>query len=388
MAVNTVNKILQNTDDLKNQQLVEEAKKIKIESSGLDLASVIQDNKRRIQLCNEKYLSQGKGYQALRFPMFTEKLEGLESKGTYGFAGESNSGKTAVMTNIFTDLVENEENHLYGIYFSLDDAEESIYARIASMKMTSMREDTGNVDEQGVPISRRKEVPISVFSKPAIYESLIEEDCDPDKTALYIRYLELREEGIEYLDKVVERITFIDASSEYAVNQKAMYNFIKKMKAEIVKQDPLANILVAIDAFDDICLDYSTDQETSEKSKLLKKWSIDLEVPIFFSKHLKKLGSNRRPVLDDLKDSNRLVYDASVIFLIFNDVSKNKTAAKVYDVCATDASAKLPVIEIDWAKNKKSGYKGYTFTHFRPDNSYAEEVPAEHMNYYIRLLNS
>lgn len=388
MTANTVSKILQNTGDLKNQQLIEQAKKIKLESSGLDLASVIQDNKNRIRLCNEKYRSQGKGYESLRFPMFTEKLEGLESKGIYGFAGESNSGKTALMTNLFVDLVENEENHLYGIYFSLDDAEESIYARIASMKMTSIKEDTGSVDDQGAPIFRRKEAPISVFSKPAIYESAIEEDSDPDKTALYIRYLELREEGMDFLEKIVERITFIDASSEYAMNQKTMYDFIKKMKAEIVKQDPLANILVAIDAFDDICLDHATDQETAEKSKLLKKWSLDLEIPIFFSKHLKKLGTNRRPVLDDLKDSNRLAYDASVIFLVFNDVSKNKTAAKVYDVCATDSSVKLPVIEIDWAKNKKSGYKGYTFTHFRPDNSYAEEVPAEHMNYYIRLLNS
>lgn len=58
--------------------------------------------------------------------------------------------------------------------------------------------------------------------------------------------------------------------------------------------------------------------------------------------------------------------------MIHNDVSKNKNVANVFYQEPGD-STKLPVLEIDWAKNKKSSYKGRTYCTFTPEFSRAVE---------------
>ena len=48
--------------------------------------------------------------------MFNDKMEGLEA-GLYLFAGESNTGKTCLLTNLLWDYCMNETNKLFGVYF-------------------------------------------------------------------------------------------------------------------------------------------------------------------------------------------------------------------------------------------------------------------------------
>ena len=71
----------------------------------------------------------------------------------------------------------------------------------------------------------------------------------------------------------------------------------------------------------------------------------------FGKEDLERLGQ-------DLKDSNRLEYEADVIYLVYNDVSRNKEAAKIYSRGASEDAPKQPILELDWAKNKISSYKG------------------------------
>ena len=47
---------------------------------------------------------------------------------------------------------------------------------------------------------------------------------------------------------------------------------------------------------------------------------------------------------------------------------------------------KLPIIEFDWAKNKKSSYKGRSFCYFAPEMSRAAECNADAMRRFNALL--
>ena len=120
---------------------------------------------------------------------------------------------------------------------------------------------------------------------------------------------------------------------------------------------------------------------------MLKEWSTTLNIPIFGSRHLSKLKQNRRPILDDLKDSNEYVYEASVVWLIYNDVSKNKEASTIFST-QEGVSEKQPVIEIDWAKNKKSSYKGRTYTYFSPNYSKTVECDRDLTKRFDALIYS
>ena len=105
-----------------------------------------------------------------------------------------------------------------------------------------------------------------------------------------------------------------------------------------------------------------------------------------YTAHLRKLNHNGRPSLDDLKESVRYQYDASVVFLVHNDVSKNKNNAKVFYNREGYADIQ-PVIELDWAKNKRSEFKGRSFFYFVPEFSYTTEAnqqDTERFNNIIR----
>ena len=67
--------------------------------------------------------------------------------------------------------------------------------------------------------------------------------------------------------------------------------------------------------------------------------------------------------------ANTLEFEANVIWLVYNDVSRNKDAAKIFTRTGAEDGPKQPVLELDWAKNKISSYKGRTFCYFAPEYS-------------------
>ena len=270
------------------------------------------------------------------------------------------------MVNLFWDFVLHPANKLYGIYFSLDDAKTEVYPRIIAM-------------QQGIPISCVK--------KPALFEKKAQEDSAT--YGHYLDYLAKRKIGYETLLAQAEHINVFDNSSdsEGCSNEQEMFESIKKIQEAVKKENPEANIIVAIDAIDDIRLKTEAQDRAEEIAKIVKKWAVELDIPIFCSKHLKKINGNRAPILDDLRDSNTLIYEASAVFLVSNDVSKNKQQAKIFYL-AEDGETKQPIIQLDWAKNKKSSYKGITFSHFIPDFSKASECTEQQCKHYESSMYS
>lgn len=296
------------------------------------------------------------GFKAPSFPIMTEKMEGFDS-GLYIFAGAANAGKTAIMLNMMEDLCMNEDNNLFGVYFSLDDSKQKVIPRIVAM---------------------RERIPITVVSKPTRYSDLI--IGDPENAMYYQELLDKRDQGLKNLKDDSNKMIIFDTTD--IRNADDMHDCILQINNYVKAIDPETKIMVGIDSLKDI--EFPADKygklTTNEKvdiaAKTVKDWSTELDIMIFASMHLRKLNTDKRPTTDDLKESNTLEYEANVCFLIYNDVSRNKEGAKVYHT-RDDEPEKLPVLEIDWAKNKQSSYKGRSFCYFSPEYSKAVECSEE-----------
>lgn len=309
--------------------------------------------------------NKGDGYAFKNFPMMTENLEGLD-EGLYLVAGESNTGKSALMMNMVYDLCSNPDNKLFGIYYSLDDTKYDIIPRIVAMDQS---------------------IPIGVVSKPQRYQNMI--DNAEENSSTYQMYLDKRREGLDKLKTQSNCFKIEDGSVIKSAEE--MFQHMKQLQLYIKAIDPEMNIVVAIDAVDDIRFASkhfgSTTDRHAEIARTIKEWSTELHIPIFGSRHLSKLRQNRRPTLDDLKDSNEYVYEASVVWLVHNDVSKNKQAAQIF-YQPDNSPEKLPVLEIDWAKNKKSSFKGRTYSYFIPNFSKATECKENESKRYDTIVYS
>ena len=297
---------------------------------------------------------EGEGYEAPNFPMWSKKMEGLQN-GFYIFAGFSNSGKTALASNLAFDYALNEKNHLFMLYYSLDDSKEDVISRIAAM---------------------RGHVPISVIRKPKRYEKKIENG--EDGSALYKKQLEARGKILKELKELSRHFMVRDAEEIDCIEK--MLNHAKMVKAFLTTHDPEANVIIVIDSLMDIDIDSEKFREERDRntaiSKLVKKYAtVDIKCPIFGTAHVRK-NSGKRVQISDLKESGRYEYDARAVFLITNDVSRNGQNAEIYYTDVND-SRKRPVLEIYWAKNKASSFKERTYCYFMPEYSLAREVDAE-----------
>jgi replicative DNA helicase len=311
---------------------------------------------------DDKAWNKKEGYKTPKFPSLTEGLEGWDS-GLYIFAGLANHGKTAAMINILEDMVTCEENKLFGVYYSLDDNKNKVIPRIVAM---------------------RESLPISLIAKPGRYQKMVDEH-HPD--AVHIaQLLDKRREGIENLKAQSNKMMVLDSQdikSDKDLRQSIyqIYNYIKSMDEE-------ANIVVAVDGLKDINfteMNLSENEKVDQASRFLKDISVELDIIVMSTMHLRKLNGNRRPTTEDLKDSNRLEYESDVIFLVYNDVSRNKDAAKIYSR-VNDDSPKQPILELDWAKNKISSYKGRTFCYFSPEYSKSIECAEDDARRFNALV--
>lgn len=323
----------------------------------------------------ERARKKGNGYSSPGFPEIEKHLEGWES-GMYLFSGESNSGKSAAMMNIMKDLCSLDSNNLFGVYYSLDDTKHEIIPRIIAMEQC---------------------IPISVASKPKRYEDMLQDtESMNDDFALIAEQLEKRKQGLEKLRSETNKFLIEDAekiknSTDIKNHIKMVKTFLKTYYTEqgnIEKADKM-NVIIAIDALNDIKLDpkvygrVKKDEQSEEVAKFVKDLSTEFDIIVLASTHLRKLNGNRRPTLDDLREANTLVYEASVVWLVYNDVSKNKQGAKVY---WTDNKEVAPILEMDWAKNKKSSYKGRTFNLFRPGWSQIKECSKQAMDSFEQTI--
>ena len=312
---------------------------------------------------DDKAWNKKEGYKTPKFPSLTEGLEGWDS-GLYIFAGLANHGKTAAMINLLEDMVTCADNKLFGIYYSLDDNKNKVIPRIIAM---------------------REPLPISLIAKPGRYQRMVQEN-HPDAVNI-AQLLDKRAEGINNLKSQSTKMMVLDSQDiksdkDLRDSIYQIYNYVKSMDEE-------ANIVVAVDGLKDINfpdMKMTENEKVDIASRFLKDISVELDIIVMTTMHLRKLNGNRRPTTEDLKDSNRLEYEADVIFLVYNDVSRNKDAAKIYSRGADENAPKQPILELDWAKNKISSYKGRTFCYFSPEYSKSIECDEDDARRFNALV--
>lgn len=306
----------------------------------------------------------GHGYESPGFPIFDEYMEGLTS-GLYFIAGESNSGKSALLMNLIFDFCTHADNNLFGIYFSLDDTKQEIIPRLIAM---------------------HEQIPISVGSKPQRYQEAIDQGLEG--SSVYEEYMEKRQHGIEYLRSLNQQFKIEDSNKITCGEQ--ILDYLRKLKVYLDTNAPGKKIIAAIDSISDIQFADPIFAKMNDKQKgdyiaiNVKKWTVELDIPILGSIHLRKIEQNRRPTIADLKDSGRYVYEASWVGLVYNDVSRNKQSATIYST--SDNGEKMPIIELDWAKNKKSSFKGKTYHYFEPNYSLVTECSQEACKRFDALI--
>jgi len=324
---------------------------------------VFEASKQYIEDFDNACQNEGTGYEAPNFPIWSEKMEGLMN-GFYIFAGYSNSGKSATCMNIAMDYALNEDNHLYLIYYSLDDTKEDIYSRIIAMRFR---------------------IPIAVVRKPKRFEKMIEEGAED--SAHYKNMLELREEAVTKIKDYANKFMVKDSEDIDCIEK--MLNHAKMVKSYLQTRDPQANVIIVVDSLMDINIDSKNYREEKDRntaiSQLIKHYATtEIKCPIFGTAHVRK-NSGRRITISDLKESGRYEYDARAVFLITNDVSRNGQNAEIY-YTQKDDTQKHPVLEIYWAKNKTSSFKERTYCYFSPDNSLAIEVKKEQQEEFDSII--
>lgn len=311
---------------------------------------------------------------------------------------------TALLQELILQYASNPDNKLVGLYFSLDDTNDKIIPRL----LASHAQLLGS-QEPGVPIS--------LFSKPARYLERLKE-IDPESDEAYILYSYLyddisaggilnpellnddpdlfttsvRHRAYTWLHETEKHFHLVDGISVHNGEQLVQFCHDFKTYVQRTKGDLDYNIIVGIDSFSDIKWEkqrFNSDKELNDyTSSRMKALAVEeLQCPVFGTIHLRKIDQKKRPTIADVKESGRWAYEASLVFLIHNDVSRNGEAAGIFGT-TDDSDFKLPVLEILWAKNKQSSFKGRTYCYFKTNFSRVWECSKEAMDRYNSLLYS
>lgn len=370
-----------------------------------------QTSEEQYQKFNEDSWRAGIGYMLPEgYAIFNEAMEGLQS-GMYLFAAESNSGKSAVLLDLILRYTEVPDNKLFGLYFSLDDTEDKIIPRILASRAKLLASDSDGV-------------PISLFSKPQRYVDelcrLLDSGEDEDKAIVYYSYLyedisdgngaidrdtvinnphpsvedfpnSVRGRAYAWLNSTRNKFKVVDGTK--IRNGEQLIDYCKKVQEYIRTEtgDNEWNVIVGIDSLSDIT--WETQRFDSDKtlndytSRVIKKLSVEeLKCPVFGSIHLRKIDQRKRPTLADVKESGRWVYEATIVFVIHNEVSRSGVNSAIRWSRLGAEDTPLPVLEVQWAKNKQSSFKGHTFFLFEPDYSRIIEADENATKRYRGLL--
>lgn len=307
----------------------------------------------KLEEINNRCWTKGDGFKAPHYPQMTEYTGGWDD-GLYFVAGAANTGKSAEMMNIVHDLVTHEANNMFALYFSLDDSLNETVPRMIAME---------------------QKVAIDVIKKPKKYDT-------DDKL------MSKRQRGFESLKDATRNLMLFDNGECPFIED--IESKIKEFKILLAEQDrPDAKFIIVIDAFDDLDSRDVKFRDDNSKSAHISKWVKDLtkeyDCIVFCTKHLRKLNGYRRPTVDDIKDSGTLVYEANLILLCYNEVGLKDEKADIY-YNRSGVTAKQPIIEVHFAKNKLTSFKGRVFTRFIPDFSHVEECSIDECRQYNTLV--
>lgn len=283
-------------------------------------------------------------------PMFDAAFDGGLESGLYLLAAPANMGKTAFMIDLLDRIVKNNDNVLC-LVGSLDDSLKKLIPRY---------------------ISVNQRIQIREAKNPRNYEH------DPV-------IMEKRAKGKQFLKDNKHKLLLYDANDSNAIED--WEDRIIQMRLTMPEGTKL---MIFFDSFADLTSrDYRGNNDDMEIhiSKEVKRWTTVYDCVVFGTMHLRKTNGKKRPTREDLKGTNRLDYDADLVWLLYNEVKVEKEASTIY--WNEDGNAyKQPVIELNFAKNKQSDFDRVLFYHFSPSRNFLMEASEERQDGYLTQIYS
>jgi replicative DNA helicase len=278
-----------------------QAKLDRLAGRSLPLADYLQQKQER-----DKSRKKGEplGLRLSKFSDIQKNTDGIQS-GFYIIAAHTNVGKTALLTNLFLDLLSSNEQ-AKGIYFSFDDNKDVIIDRFLGI-------------ETGLKLNDVK--------RPLHHETqqrLVEEAYDKlrqwaDKGRLHVRDL--------------SEVSHVDALN-------------REIRANMD-----VNLVVAIDGLYNIEVDASggVREQNIDRAQKVKAIVDQYRIPVIVTGELRKRDSSARatkkPSLDDLMETSKFLYNANLIWLLYPPEDESAAVGKAN--CLT----------LEYAKNKLSSYR-------------------------------
>lgn len=290
---------------------------------------------------------------------FNKAFDGLQP-GLIMIAGQPNIGKSALCMNLAwtiarsnKEVTEKKPNKAYVIYFSLDDNDTELLPRFIA------------IDQK---------IPINVVKAPKKYE----ED---------IVSMSRREQGIKNLKGMLDHFKIID--SKQGTSIEFIEEQIKRHQMELQIKDETYKIVAIVDNFHDITVDgqnfASENKRFDHIAGEISRICTMFDIPFICTGEFRKLNGNRRPVVDDVRETVKIAYEAKAILLCYNEVGIRGDASSIYWQ-KPGVEDKQPVMEIKIGKNKYASFKSRIFFEFMPAMSYLKEVPIEGVKRYNQMI--
>ena len=293
----------------------------------------------------------GTGFD-IEFEKLNDKIMGIQAGLTF-LGAQSNVGKSSFLLKIAKSVTE--LNNVFGLYFSIDDSSRELLPRI---------------------VAEKKGIPINAVRMPMRYKD-------------YEGVLKKRKEGIQELLGDIKDFKIVDQEQGGDIDH--IIETIKEHKKYLDEYTD-KKLFVAIDNFHDLASEerFQSDKKRfSQFARALKNLTIDLEIPVWCTAELTK-GSSKdfRPTREDIREANKINYQANMVLMLYNEVGMKNRNASIYYTTKDEPDVKKPVLEVHLDKNKFSPYKGRLYYHFIPEMARFEEASPQQTERYNNLLYS
>ena len=267
-------------------------------------------------------------------------------------AGDSNLGKTAFMSNLAWNVIQ-QNNDVYVMDFSLDDAMPDKLSRMVACSGKLI------INAVKTPL-KYQQYPLMMIRRK---KALLNLRNLTDRYRAYDSSFSTFVEDIN--QEIINKLVYFD---EHGINKKVVV-FIDNFHDMDIRDQPNLSAKDKFDTLAQWCQDFST------------KYNITLVC----TAELKKLNGVRRPQLDDLRETVKIKYSAKAVLLVYNEVHYKSEAANIY-YSINNNPYKQPIFEVHFAKNKFGTYKGRNFFEFYPDMAYLKECDPQAQKTYTNIV--
>lgn len=298
------------------------------------------------------------------FDQLNTAFEGLNT-GVTLFAGGSNVGKSGMLAetgwriaNANKVIDKNHPKKAFVLYFSLDDTVNELVPRVVA------------IDQK---------IKINTVRFPKKYAHLDE-------------LMRRRDEGLQNLKDAAPYFAMIDSNDGQSIEH--IERTMLEYKTFLDTAYPDEYTLVAlVDNFHDVGVEAKGYTEENARTDYVAQRLTDISTrfdsPIVCSAEFRKINVMKRPQLDDIKSSGKIIYEAKAILLCHNDVGiKGEQAQIFWELEENGEEKKMPIFECQIAKNKLSSFKGRILYRFTPETSSFDEMLPEEARKYIQVIAS